>query len=189
MRERDLHRATRYTNEIGYNSRGYDYPYDPYDPYDLALAEQRELEEIRLAEYRRNEYPRAGAATILTTGAGNMRGGKTVYLSSGRPVMDRYPQLGHASGIRTVSVERPGPIIHRAPTRYTNQPGDYAFGDYPTDYDGFSHEGYRVPAGGRVRRYPTRYGNGRVFGAPGGYASGYREQVVVAPSYRTTRYH
>jgi len=190
-RERGFPRATRYNNGVSYNSRGYDYPYD----YDLTLAEQRELEleEIRLAEYRRNEYPRAGGATIITTGAGNMRGGKTMYLSSGRPGMDRYPSLGYSPGVRTVSVERSGPIIHRGPTRYSNQPVNYAaFGEYATDYDGLPLQAIRVPAssGGRIRQYPTRYDSRRVFGAPCRYESDYsREPLVVVPSgSRTRRY-
>lgn len=190
-RERGFPRATRYTGGVSYNSRGYD-DY-PYDSYDLSLAEQRELEEIRLAEYRRNEFSRAGGATIITTGAGNMRGGKTMYLSSGRPGMDRYPSLGYSPGVRTVSVERSGPIIHRAATRYTNQPVDYGFGGgYAGGYDdGLPLQAIRVPASrsGRLRQYPTRYDSQRVFGASCRYESDYREPLVVVPAgTRTRRY-
>jgi len=187
IRERDFPRATRYNTGMGYNL-GRDGYNSPYDSYDLTLAEQRELEEIRLAEYRRNEYSRAGAATIITTGDRGMRGGKTIYLS-GRPGMDRYQPLGHTAGVRTVSVERSGPIIHhRAATRYTNQPFDYAIGDYANDYEGLDLDAYRVPAGGRLRRYPTRYDSRGVFGAHSRYEGDYREPLVVVPAVRTTRY-
>ncbi|CAZ82445.1 unnamed protein product [Tuber melanosporum] len=179
-RERDFPRAaTRYTRGISYNSRGSDYPYDHYD---LTLAEQRELEEIRL----RNEYSRAGAATVITTGSRGMRGGRTTYVTSGRAGMGMHPSSGYPTGIRTVSVAGSSPHIHRAVPRYTDQPVDYAYGGYPGDYDRYPVQGVRIPASssGLVRRYPTTYENRRMIGAGCGYETGCREQVVVIPSHR-----
>ncbi|RPB01118.1 hypothetical protein L873DRAFT_1803993 [Choiromyces venosus 120613-1] len=181
-RERDFPRAT-YTGGVGYSSRGSDYAYDPYD---LALAEQRELEEIRLAEYRRDGYSRGGPATIITNGAGNMRGGKTVYLTSGRSGMNGYPPAGYTAGVRTVNVARSGPVIHRALPKYTNQLVDYGYDDYADGYDRMPIQAIRVPAssGGRVRRYPTIYDNQRGFGTPCGYENDCREQLVRIPASR-----
>ncbi|KAG0642290.1 hypothetical protein HOY80DRAFT_648792 [Tuber brumale] len=177
-RERDFPRATRYNRGVSYNSRGSDYPYDHYD---LTLAEQRELEEIRL----RNEYSRAGP-TVITTGSRGMRGGRATYATSPRAGMGMHPSSGYPPTIRTVNVARSDPIIHRTGPRYSDRPVDYGFGGYADEYNRYSAQGVLIPSGSgaQSRRYHTTYDNRRMFGTGCGYETRCREQMVVIPSHR-----